>query len=272
MKKDKKVMVGIVSVLILSLGFTSFAFASSYSNFNGNFNGYGMMNGNVVGSGYGNGYRMMNGFGGHMGFGHMGNEHMSGMMGAWGNSNNYKYYNSEKMSEDEIKETVEKYIETYDENLEIGDMFVYKNSDYYVSIEEEDTGKGAMELLVNPYSGAIYPEYGPNMMWNEKYGMHGSRGFGMMGMGSWNNINIYDSLEKLDRKKAVSIADEYVKEILDKDYSVENEGHEFYGYYTFHVSKDDETVGMLSVNHYSGNVWYHTWHGDIEKIISHHDE
>lgn len=263
MKKNKKIVVGLVSALILSLGFSSFAFAYPYNNFTRTFNGYGMMNGN----GYGNGYGMMNGFGGHMGSGHM-----SGMMGAWGSSNSYQYYNNEKMTEDDLKEIVENYIKNYDENLEIGDMFIYKNSDYYVSIEEKDTGKGAMELLVNPYSGAIYPEYGPNMMWNEKYGMHGSRGFGMMGMGNWNNINRNNLQEKLDRKKAVSIADGYIKEFLDKEYSVENEGHEFYGYYTFHVNKNKETVGMLSVNYYTGDVWYHTWHGEIEKIVSLHAE
>jgi hypothetical protein len=30
---------------------------------------------------------------------------------------------------------------------------------------------GAMELLVDKSSGAIFPEYGPNMMWNLKYGI-----------------------------------------------------------------------------------------------------
>jgi hypothetical protein len=29
-----------------------------------------------------------------------------------------------------------------------------------------------MELLVNPYTKEVIPEYGPNMMWNLKYGMH----------------------------------------------------------------------------------------------------
>ena len=35
----------------------------------------------------------------------------------------------------------------------------------------------------------------------------------------------------------------------------------FYGYYTMDFSKDGKTVGMLSVNGYTGHVWYHTWHG-----------
>jgi len=35
----------------------------------------------------------------------------------------------------------------------------------------------------------------------------------------------------------------------------------FYGYYTLDTEKDGELRGMLSVNGYSGEVWYHSWHG-----------
>jgi hypothetical protein len=35
----------------------------------------------------------------------------------------------------------------------------------------------------------------------------------------------------------------------------------FYGYYTLHVLKDGQIYGMLSVNGYTGQVWYHSWHG-----------
>ena len=44
---------------------------------------------------------------------------------------------------------------------------------FYIEVKEKDTGVHAFELLVNPYSGAVYPEPGPNMMWNTKYGMMG---------------------------------------------------------------------------------------------------
>src|SRR3990172_6102115 len=58
-----------------------------------------------------------------------------------------------------------------------------------VIVKESETGLGAFELLVDPASQVAYPEYGPNMMWNLKYGglghnsMMGGRG-GMMG--GWN--------------------------------------------------------------------------------------
>jgi hypothetical protein len=35
----------------------------------------------------------------------------------------------------------------------------------------------------------------------------------------------------------------------------------FPGYYTLHIAKDGAITGMLSVNAYTGQVWYHTWHG-----------
>jgi hypothetical protein len=39
------------------------------------------------------------------------------------------------------------------------------------------------------------------------------------------------------------------------------EAERFYGYYTLHTDKDGKITGMLSVNGYSGEVWYHSWHG-----------
>jgi hypothetical protein len=52
-------------------------------------------------------------------------------------------------------------------------------ANFYIQVNEKSTGNGAFELLVDKNSGAIYPEMGPNMMWNTKYGM--MRGGGMMG-------------------------------------------------------------------------------------------
>jgi hypothetical protein len=35
----------------------------------------------------------------------------------------------------------------------------------------------------------------------------------------------------------------------------------FYGYYTMDFERDGQPAGMLSVNGFTGAVWYHTWHG-----------
>ena len=38
---------------------------------------------------------------------------------------------------------------------------------------------------------------------------------------------------------------------------------QFYGYYTIHILKDGKVYGMLSINGYTGQVWYHSWHGQF---------
>ena len=179
----------------------------------------------------------------------------SGMMGGRVNSS------GEQLTPDQILADVENYLEGYGNNLQVADIFVFTDADYYVSVEEKDTGRGAIELLVNPYTGQIYPEPGPNMMWNEKYSM-------MMGSFRYNANATYTA--KVNETEAVKIADDFVKSQLGEDFSVPGEGHAFYGYYTFHIKQDDKVIGMLSVNDLTGEVWHHDWHGDLEQVISEH--
>jgi hypothetical protein len=47
------------------------------------------------------------------------------------------------------------------------------------------------------------------------------------------------------------------------------EAKAFYGYYTMDVSRGDQIYGMLSVNGYTGEVWYHTWHGEFIRMEEH---
>ncbi len=164
---------------------------------------------------------------------------------------------------EEIEAKVENYIRQIDTDLSIGDIFIYEDADYYFSIEESDTEKGAFELLVNPYTGVIYPESGPNMMWNEKYGMRNRMR---------NNFFSNNNDAQISRDEAVMTADNYVKRYISKEYAVSGEGHEFYGYYTFHIQEGGRTLGMLSVNYYTGDVWYHDWHGKLIEVISHHSD
>ena len=56
---------------------------------------------------------------------------------------------------------------------------------FYVLFKEKSTGIGAFEMLIDKYTGSIYPEMGPNMMWNTKYGMMNG---GMMGWISRNTV------------------------------------------------------------------------------------
>jgi len=167
----------------------------------------------------------------------------------------------EKIEIEKLEQRVNNYISRINTNLEISDIFIYSDSDYYFSIEESDTGMGAMELLINPYTGSIRPEQGPNMMWNEKYGMHGSGFFN-------NNLNN----SKITSSEALGKANDYIQNKINSNYIVTDEGHEFYGYFTFHFESNENTVEMLSVHAYTGDVWYHNWHGTLINIRSNHDD
>lgn len=121
---------------------------------------------------------------------------------------------------------------------------------YYVIYYEKSTGIGAFEMLIDKSTGNIFPEYGPNMMWNLKYGMGGM-------MGGWRTPP--SAQMPIGGNESKSIAQDY----LNKAYpgTQAEEVHQFYGYYTIHVTKDGKIFGMLSVDGYDGVVWYHSWHG-----------
>src|SRR3990170_7474487 len=72
-------------------------------------------------------------------------------------------------------------------DLKVGEVMRFSNH-YYAELEEQN-GRLATEVLVEPETGTVFLEYGPAMMWNTRYGMmsdfrlRGSGG-GMMGGGS----------------------------------------------------------------------------------------
>ena len=125
---------------------------------------------------------------------------------------------------------------------------------FYGLAKEKSTGNGAFEILVDKYSGAVYPEMGPNMMWNYKYSPMGSM------MGGWFNQSAGKMTVTMEQARAN--AAQYLKTYLPSA-TVEEKGDTFYGYYHFDVLQNGKTAGMLSVNGYTGAVWYHTWHGDF---------
>ena len=66
----------------------------------------------------------------------------------------------------------------------------------------------------------------------------------------------------INPEQAIASAQDYLDSNLPGT-EVENHADPFYGYYTLHVTRDGEVVGMLSVNGFSGDVFLHTWHGDF---------
>ena len=140
-------------------------------------------------------------------------------------------------------------------------------NNFYGEIKEKSTGVHVFELLVNKYTGVVFPEPGPNMMWNVKYGHMGGgmMGYGMMG-GSGRQAD--KRFERQAAKGKMNVTpQEALREAqafldaripgVDSDDKVDT----FYGYYTIHTLKGGKIHGMLSVNGYTGQVWYHSWHG-----------
>jgi hypothetical protein len=229
------------------------------------------------GNGYGPG--MMNGRGNNgYGSGMMG----SGMMGGGGYGSNT---NVAPLSVDQAKTAAESYLKTLGvDGLQVSEVMVFDNNAYVV-VTETGTGNGAFELLVDSASRTAYPEFGPNMMWNLKYGglnrsqmMGGRNGMtlapgahlprtqvpGSAGVGG----NGWDTTIPSDVSAEMSItpekAIEYAQEYLDtnlKGAVAATDPIQFYGYYTLDFEKDGKVAGMLSVNGYNGQVFLHTWHG-----------
>ena len=150
-------------------------------------------------------------------------------------------------------ETAEAIAQQYVTQLNNPDLAVREVEEYtqnfYVQIHEKSTGIGAFELLIDKYTGSVYPEQGPNMMWNTKYGMHS-------GMMDWFTAT---SPITVTAEQAEKFAQQYLDAYVPG--TTVGEAEAFYGYYHLMVLSASEGYGMLSVNSYTGQVWYHNWHG-----------
>jgi len=271
MNKTLSTTLTVIAILVLAGGI--FFAGSMYAR--ANVYGPAMMFGAGNNKAFGPG--MMNGSGG---YGMMGSGH--GMMGGngWNNGINPTVT---PLTIDQARAAAGKSIQTLDiAGLETGEVMIFDNN-AYVIVNESETGLGAFELLVDPASQIAYLEYGPNMMWNLKYGglnhQYMMGGNGMMGgmMGGYGNIPFapgasagvqgWTITTPLDVSAEMTVtaeqATEYAQSYLDANYAGATVGHPmpFYGYYTLDFEKNGQIVGMLSVNGYNGQIFVHTWHG-----------
>ncbi|HEY3289830.1 MAG TPA: hypothetical protein VGK87_06860 [Anaerolineae bacterium] len=156
------------------------------------------------------------------------------------------------LSVDQATTAVNAYLTSLgNKDLVIAEIMIFDNN-AYARITEKSTGAGAFELLVNPATKAVYPEPGPNMMWNTKY----SPMRNMMG-GATGQATITMPVSASDALKA---AQAYLDQNLPGAKTAED-ADTFYGYYTIDILRDGKVVGMLGVNGYSSAVFLHTWHG-----------
>lgn len=257
---NKTLSTTLIVIAVLALASGVFFAGSMYARANAY--GPAMMFGYSNNNAYGPG--MMNG-NGNYGMG-------PSMMGGYG-SNNGTNSNITPLTVDQAKAAAEKYIQSLNiQGLETGEVMIFDNSGYVI-VKESETGLGAFELLVDSASQIAYPEYGPNMMWNLKYGglNHGGMmggNAGMMGgnsmMGGWNYQATPSANVSAEMTVTSEQAVEYAQQYLDGNYvgaTAATNPMQFYGYYTLDFEKDGQIVGMLSVNGYNGQVFLHTWHG-----------
>ena len=161
------------------------------------------------------------------------------------------------ISIDRAAELANDYLESLGNNDLAIDEIMEFEFNFYIVYYEKSTGIGAFESIIDKQgaygmmgimgSGYVRPEQGPNMMWNIKYGMRMMYGAGIT---SGTTIGEDD-------------AREYAQRYLDEHFtgSVVGDVHQFYGYYTVHVVTDNKVSGMVSVNGYDRQIWYHNWHG-----------
>lgn len=135
--------------------------------------------------------------------------------------------------------------------LEVGEVMQFDNG-FYAALHDADDA-GATEVLVDAEDGDVRVEYGPAMMWNTAYGMHAA--------GTARPAQV-------SREEARELAADWLSEREDDEVGV-GEAEEFPGYYTLHTELDDEVTGMLSVNAYTGAVWFHSWHGSFIGMTEH---
>jgi hypothetical protein len=120
--------------------------------------------------------------------------------------------------------------------IQVGEIMAFSSTYYVVLVD--NSGTGVAEVLVDRYTGAIYPEPGPNMIWNGQWGAGG------------NDAPHYD------QAAAQALATTFLAGYLPGSSVLE--GRAFPGYYTF-VFGRDQVEGMLSVHAVTGEVWVHTW-------------
>jgi len=183
------------------------------------------------------------GVGGNSGWRMMG----TGMHGAWSGWDPVSAA-TVPISMDQAIEAARRYVSAYgNSDLALSEVMEFSDN-FYADIIEQSTGIHAFELLIDHYTGRVSPEIGPNMMWNVKYGP----------MGGWWNAST-DAMTATPQQ-ALDLAQAWLDANLPGT-SVADAAEPFYGYYTIHVLTNGQISGMLSVNGYTGQVWFHAWHG-----------
>ncbi len=135
---------------------------------------------------------------------------------------------------------------------------------FQATVKEKSTGANAFTLLIDKLTtGAVCFEPGPNMMWNTKYQI---MGWGHMHGPPWSWWpRVPTTQMPVTLEQAKQLAQNFLNAYLPGT-TVDAEVDTFYGFYDLRVLKDGKIFGELSINGYTGWVWYHTWHGPFVAV------
>jgi hypothetical protein len=187
---------------------------------------------------------------------------MGGCMGRWGYTTGYPTTTATvPLTIDQALQTAQTYVASLNNpDLKVTQVEEY-TANFYVEVGEKSTSVGAFQLLINKVNGVVTPEMGPNMMWNTKYT------FGA-GYCNWFRGTTTTATPTVTVDQAKANAQQYLTAYLPG--TTVGDVTTFYGYYNVEVLNAGNAYGMLSVNSYTGQVWYHTWHGTFvqELVVS----
>lgn len=215
---------------------------------------------------------MMGGYGGRAGM--MDGGFGGGMMGAGGMIGTFGGpidTATAPLTIDQARDAANRYLDYWgNSDLKVREVLEFTNG-FYARVEKQSTGAGAFGVLIDRNTGVASPEPGPNMMWNTKNGVWGTNntaGYGgMMGGGYGGMMGGLSgqtrSATTIDMPIKKEDARGRAQKFLDRQLPGTQAGDPdtFYGYYTLEVKKDGGTLGMLSVDGYYGQAWYHSRHG-----------
>ena len=274
---NNRTVLGIALVIIGLLGIAVMAPLITMSTYYG---GYSPTTGGMLGGGSYPG----------MGGGMLGGGTYPGMM----DNGSVSQYTGEPLTMDQAEYLAKQYLGSLNNpDLAIKEIMEFEYN-FYIIYFEKSTGIGAFEMLIwkktptdmmgsgmmgggmmgqGMMVGQIMPEPGPNMMWNTKYGgmmghMGGMMSGDMMGSGMMGQQQPTGEMT-IGNDEAKNIAQQNLDESFPG--TTIEESTTFYGYYTFDFGMSGNIQGMLSVNGYTGQVWYHGWHGDFIQMKEFHE-
>ena len=96
--------------------------------------------------------------------------------------------------------------------------------------------------------------------------MNGNFG-GMMGKGNWNTDKTNAGVlaeNAISLEAANDIGKSYLEKELSSEYTLDKDGIATGDFYTFFIESKDKTVGRLSVNALTSEVWLHNCRGLLQ--------